>query len=107
MTVIESAVAWAIGTANNNAHGYSQANRWGNPDYDCSSFVITAYEQAGVHVKSHGNTNASSVQGAEAGQAVPVRRYLHPLYERTGEKNFRHGFSKNIRKFTWYQEKTS
>lgn len=48
MTVIESAVQWAIQTANDNSHGYSQANRWGNPDYDCSSFVITAYRQAGL-----------------------------------------------------------
>ena len=48
MTVIESAVQWAIQTANDNSHGYSQVNRWGNPDYDCSSFVITAYRQAGL-----------------------------------------------------------
>lgn len=64
MTVIESAVAWAINTANDNAHGYSQANRWGNPDYDCSSFVITAYEQAGVHVKQAGASYTGNMRGA-------------------------------------------
>ena len=64
MTVIESAVAWAIETANDNSHGYSQANRWGNPDYDCSSFVITAYEQAGVHVKQAGASYTGNMRGA-------------------------------------------
>ena len=56
MTKTESAVQWAIGIANDNRHGYSQANRWGNPDYDCSSLVISAWQQAGVPVKSNGAT---------------------------------------------------
>lgn len=47
MTIPEKAVQWAIATANDNSHGYSQSGRWG-PDYDCSSFVITAYRQAGL-----------------------------------------------------------
>ena len=55
MTVIEKAVQWAIATANDNSHGYSQRDRWG-PDYDCSSFVIEAFEQAGVKVKEAGAT---------------------------------------------------
>ena len=46
-TVIQSAVAWARGIAADASHGYDQANRWG-PDYDCSSFVISAYKAAGV-----------------------------------------------------------
>ena len=37
------------------AHGYDQTSRWG-PDYDCSSLVISAYEQASVPVKSCGAT---------------------------------------------------
>ena len=44
--VIDSAVNWAVSIANNAAHGYSMNNRWG-PDYDCSSFVISA-EKANV-----------------------------------------------------------
>lgn len=56
MTKTESAVQWAIRIANDNRHGYSQANRWGNPDYDCSSLVISAWQQAGVPVKSNGAT---------------------------------------------------
>ena len=63
MTVIESAVQWAINTANDNSHGYSQASRWG-PDYDCSSFVITAYEQAGVKVKEAGASYTGNMRGA-------------------------------------------
>lgn len=55
MSVIENAVSWAIAIANDNSHGYSQAIRWGN-SYDCSSLVISAFEQAGVPVKSRGAT---------------------------------------------------
>lgn len=51
-TVIENAVSWALAIANDNSHGYSQLSnrRWGNPDYDCSSFVITAFKNAGCNV---------------------------------------------------------
>lgn len=52
-TKIDKAVAWAVGIANDNSHGYDQGNRWG-PDYDCSSLVIQAYENAGVPVKTNG-----------------------------------------------------
>lgn len=45
--VVESAISWAIAIANDNSHGYSQSSRWG-PDYDCSSFVISAFRNAGV-----------------------------------------------------------
>ncbi len=44
---IEKALQWAINIANDNSHGYSQPNRWG-PDYDCSSFVISALKAAGI-----------------------------------------------------------
>lgn len=46
MTAQQLAVQWAIRIANDDSHGYSQeyAIRWGNPDYDCSSFVISAYK---------------------------------------------------------------
>lgn len=49
MTVIEKAVEWAAGIANDPKHGYDQTFRWGEyGDYDCSSLVISAYKQAGV-----------------------------------------------------------
>ena len=54
-TKIDSAVKWAKSIASDNSHGYDQTNRWG-PNYDCSSLVISAYEQAGVKVKSNGAT---------------------------------------------------
>lgn len=50
---INKAVAWATGIAEDPAHGYDQANRW-SPDFDCSSFIITAWNEAGVPVKAAG-----------------------------------------------------
>lgn len=50
MTIPESALQWAINIANDQSHGYSQSSRWGNPDYDCSSLVLSAYKKAGVDV---------------------------------------------------------
>lgn len=50
----EGAVRWAISIANDNSHGYDQASRWGTPDYDCSSLVISAFENAGIPLKSAG-----------------------------------------------------
>lgn len=52
---INSAVAWAVAIANDSTHGYDQTYRWG-PDYDCSSLVISAYQQAGIPVKTNGAT---------------------------------------------------
>ena len=56
--VIDRAVSWAISIANDDSHGYDQSNRW-SPNYDCSSFVISAYEQAGVPVRSQGRANST------------------------------------------------
>ena len=67
MSKIEKAVAWALNIASDNAHGYSQANRWGNPDYDCSSFVISAFEQAGVPVMAHGASYTGNMKRAFIG----------------------------------------
>lgn len=66
MTIPEKAVEWAIQTANDNSHGYSQADRWG-PDYDCSSFVIQAYEQAGIPVRQGGASYTGNMRGAFLG----------------------------------------
>jgi len=48
--VIETAVKWAMATAEDPTHGYTQdsAKRWGPQDYDCSSFVITAFRKGGL-----------------------------------------------------------
>ena len=50
--------AWAA----DSSHGYDQANRWG-PDYDCSSAVISAWELAGVPVKTNGATYTGNMRG--------------------------------------------
>lgn len=60
MSKIDKAVEWAVKIAEDDSHGYDQDNRWG-PDYDCSSFVITAWENAGVPVKSNGASNTSNM----------------------------------------------
>ena len=46
---VEKMVEWALNTANDQSHGYSQTVRTG-PDYDCSSFVYYALENAGFGV---------------------------------------------------------
>lgn len=56
MTAAACAYDWAVGIANDQSHGYSQQIRWGNPDYDCSSLVIRAYEMAGVPLETKGAT---------------------------------------------------
>lgn len=53
MGKIETATQWMIDLANDDSHGYDQDSRWG-PDYDCSSSVISAWQYAGVPVKTKG-----------------------------------------------------
>ena len=57
----EAAVSWAEGIAANDIHGYSQDVRWG-PHYDCSSLVITAWERAGVLLKTKGATFTGNME---------------------------------------------
>lgn len=50
---VEKAVTFMEDKAKNNEHGYDQKYRWAEKgDYDCSSLVITAFEQAGFLVKT-------------------------------------------------------
>lgn len=50
MSVIEDAIAWAVGIANDDSHGYDQGSRDG-PNYDCSSLVSWAYYTAGLNTR--------------------------------------------------------
>lgn len=51
----ETATSQMEAWAKDSSHGYDQIYRWGEKgDYDCSSAVITAWELAGVPVKSNG-----------------------------------------------------
>ena len=61
MGKIEKATQWMIDLANNPKHGYDQDNRWG-PDYDCSSAVISAWQAAGVPVKSKGASYTANMK---------------------------------------------
>ncbi len=56
-SIVENAITWMELLAKDNSHGYDQRYRWGERgDYDCSSAVISAWENAGVPVKSGGAT---------------------------------------------------
>lgn len=61
ITKVEYAVQWAVNIANDDSHGYDQGSRWG-PDYDCSSLVISAYENAGVPVKTNHASNTRNME---------------------------------------------
>lgn len=64
MTVAEKALQWAIAIAKDQSHGYSQASRWGQPDYDCSSFAISAYRTgAGVPIDINQVNYTGNMQG--------------------------------------------
>ena len=56
MSKVENYTQQAINIANDSKHGYSQYNRWGNPDYDCSGLVITTVQNSGIPVKTNGAT---------------------------------------------------
>ena len=80
--VVEKAVSWAVGIAQDDSHGYSQYKRWGS-DYDCSSLVISAYEQAGVPVKEAGATYTANMRRA---------------FEQCGFKSIKYGSGTVLRK---------
>ena len=56
-SIINKAVKYITNVAKNDKHGYDQVYRWNERgDFDCSSLVISAWQQAGVPVKSSGAT---------------------------------------------------
>ena len=60
--MIEKATSQMEAWAADPSHGYDQIKRWG-PDYDCSSAVISAWELAGVPVKSNGASYTGNMRG--------------------------------------------
>lgn len=65
---IENACLWMENLAMDDSHGYDQRYRWGeNGDYDCSSAVITAWERAGIPVKTNGATFTGNMKKAFTG----------------------------------------
>ena len=63
MGVIDTAVAWALSIAADDSHGYSQNVRWG-PSYDCSSFIISAYEAGGLTLQAAGASWTGNMRSA-------------------------------------------
>lgn len=61
---VEQYTQQAINIANDNRHGYSQYNRWGNPDYDCSGLVIAVVQNTGIPVKTNGATYTGNMYQA-------------------------------------------
>ena len=64
MSAIEKAIAQMEAWAADDSHGYDQQYRWGERgDFDCSAAVISAWELAGVPVKSNGATYTGNMRG--------------------------------------------
>ena len=55
---INNVIVWALNVAMDDSHGYSQSldRRWGIPDYDCSSLVISAFRSEGFNLAGATNT---------------------------------------------------
>lgn len=56
MSRLDDAVKWAVRIAMDESHGYDQAKR-NNPDYDCSSLISTALNNAGFNVSTSSTTH--------------------------------------------------
>lgn len=66
MCDINKVVTFIIKIANDNAHGYDQQNR-NSPDYDCSSLVAVALNQAGFKVNVNSWTGNLETQLRKCG----------------------------------------
>lgn len=78
--VIDNAINFMVNIANDANYGYSQQHRWGNPDYDCSSLVISGYQSAGIDVKGAGATYTGNMRSAfsQCGfQVIPYTRGMN------------------------------
>ncbi len=102
MSIVNSAVNWAKDIAADSSHGYDQSGRWG-PDYDCSSFLITAYKKAGLKLEStytgnmysdflkHGfknvtaSVNMATGSGLEAGDVLLHHKNHTAMYIGNGQ----------------------
>lgn len=61
--IATAAALLAVDIANDDAHGYDQINRNGNPDFDCSSLVIYCFDKY-VPVKKCGATFTGNMKNA-------------------------------------------
>lgn len=89
-TIISSAISWAVGIANDDTHGYDQADRWGD-DYDCSSLIIQAYEQAGCPVKTNGASSTANMREVFVQSGFAEYVYSDGMYLVAGDVLWREG----------------
>lgn len=86
-TATDKAIQWAVNQCNK-GYTYSMTNRWGPTSYDCSSFIVSAWNNAGVQTgatytgnmescfTAHGFTNVarsvniSNGNGMQAGDVL-------------------------------------
>jgi len=61
MNIIQKVIDFEREVATNDDHGYDQINRWG-VNFDCSGLGITAWERAGVLVKTAGATYTGNMK---------------------------------------------
>lgn len=88
--IITSAIDWAVGIANDDTHGYDQADRW-SPDYDCSSLLIQAYEQAGCPVKTNGASSTANMRSVFVETGFNEFAYSEGMYLVAGDVLWREG----------------
>jgi len=67
---VEKAISWALKTAADSSHGYSQPRRAGGKDYDCSSFVASAFKSAGFNISGLPATSGMKAAYKKAGFEV-------------------------------------
>lgn len=73
MPSIENAVSFMEKIAKDDSHGYSQPNRYGNPDYDCSSLIAAALIDGGFSVSKYSTTRDLYDQlVAEGFEIIPI-----------------------------------
>lgn len=88
--IINDAVDWAVSIANDDVHGYDQTSRWG-PDYDCSSLVIQAYENAGCPVKTNGASYTGNMEQAFVATGFESIPYTEGMEIKKGDVLLRSG----------------
>ena len=64
---VETALEIAVGIAEDDTHGYAHDTRMGDPDYDCASFVCSAFSEAGFHVSPWNNVGSMPEDFTAAG----------------------------------------
>lgn len=81
---MEKAINWAVGIANDDSHGYSQAKRDNGTNYDCGSLVYYALVHAGIA----GETKHAP-DSAHFGDALKKLGFTELKF--TGEKDLKRG----------------